>query len=608
MANKKTKKATVWWQAKALVLSFRQRLLWGLAMALLAGILYAPSARFSYAFDDDVYLNRNTVTQKGLEGIGDIFTKGSVYGFSGENFGTWRPITLLTFALEKSPRKAFQPRRSHLLNLLLYSLSVFVLFQLLLSCLGQSPWWLALGITALFAVHPLHTEVVANVKGREEILALLFLLLSLWSLSYWKDRLAGLWIGLAALSYVLAILSKENAFSFAPLFPLFLYLFTDKRGRKLWGPTAIMFALAVFFYWLRLQVLDKVPPGSGVADSYINNFVQAADGMGGELATILLVLGKYLLLLIFPHPLRFDYSYQQFPLGDWGMPLVWLSLLAYLAIGLGGLYGLRKRNQMAFGPLFYLITLSTAAVSPLLFRNVAALGERFLYTPSLGFCIVLGLGLYGLTERFLSKERLPLLMGGLGLLVLLGLIKTAVHLPVWQDNDSLFRYGVEVSPNSFRTHLNLAETQRTLAEQTPPQDPNRRPRFQEAAQSYERSLSIYDGEGTTWYNLGVCYMNLNQAQQAQPAFQKAIDRGKQVGGAANNIGVIYFQQSNFVEAARYFRQAATAEPTNASHLANLALALENSGQTAEAIPLYQQALSLDPNQVLARQQLGKFGY
>jgi tetratricopeptide (TPR) repeat protein len=244
----------------------------------------------------------------------------------------------------------------------------------------------------------------------------------------------------------------------------------------------------------------------------------------------------------------------------------------------------------------------------LLFKNVGALGERFLYTPSLGFCMILVLGLASWWERTGQKNTLPYLYLGLGAIVLLGIGKTASHLPVWQNNETLFRYGAEAAPNSFRTHLNLAETLRTKAETSAPNAPGRKQLFQEAQQAYQRSLAIYDGEGTTWYNLGVCYMNLGQPDQARNAFQKAIDMGKQVGSAANNIGVIFFQRNNFPEAARYFLQATEAEPQNANHKANLGLALENSGRLKEAIPLYQEALRLDPNQVLAKQQLGRLGY
>ena len=608
MAKKKVKKKKPWWQLPASSLTYRNRMLLAVALGIVAFLLYAPSLQYEYTFDDDVYLNKNEITQGGLNRIGDIFGKGSVYGFSGENTGTWRPVTLLSFALEKQLGKTFQPRRSHLFSLILYGITAFVLFLVLIRMLPKHAWLLSLLITLLFVVHPIHSEVVANVKGREEILAFLFLLISLWSLSnasrarYWS------WFGLAGLSYVLAILSKENAYTFAPLFPLFVFLFTDKRKRKLWMTTAVFFAIAIFFFGLRSLVLDTPPQGSGVSDPFVNNFILAADGFGNQLATILLVLGKYVQLLFFPHPLRYDYSFAQFSLGSWGNPLIWLTLILYLAIGLIGLHLLRKRSPLAWGPLYYLITIAIAALSPLLLRDVAALGERFLYTPSWGFCMILVLGLYAGLQAKTKVNNLRYLYVGLGILILLGIVKTRNHLPVWKDNETLFRHGVEVSPNSFRTHLNLAETLRTRAELSNQESPDRRLFFQEALRAYEQSISIYDGEGTTWYNLGICYMNLGQVEQALNAFQKAIDRDKLVGDAANNIGVIYFRQNSFAEAARYFRIATEAEPQNANHMANLGLALKNSGQTSEAVQVFQQALNLDPNQALAKQQLELFGY
>ena len=161
MAKKKARKtptATPFLQQKVVELSAGRKWLLGAVIALVALILYAPSLDYGYTFDDDVYTNRNTVTSKGMEGMSDIFGKGSVYGFSGENFGTYRPLTLLSFALEKESRKPFQPRKSHWVNILLYALTVAVLWGLCLQLLPQLPWQVPYLCVLLFAVHPIHSE------------------------------------------------------------------------------------------------------------------------------------------------------------------------------------------------------------------------------------------------------------------------------------------------------------------------------------------------------------------------------------------------------------------------------------------------------------------
>lgn len=592
-------------QKKAEALSFAQTLLLAGIIAIVAGLLYAPSSNFDYAFDDDVYTKLNKVSAEGLGRIGDIFGKGSVYGFSGENFGTYRPITLLSFALEKDPKQAFDPARSHKVNIFFYALCAFVLFATLLQLLPKLPWLISFFICLLFVVHPVHTEVVANVKSREEILALLFGLGSIWFLLRAKGPKQSLWILAAAASYTLSLLSKESTFPWILVFPMILWLFTARKWQTILWQSLVFLALALFFYYLRLFIFDPVPKGSGVTDNYINNFIMAGDTFGERLATSISVLGKYLALLFYPHPLRPDYSYAQVPITSWGDPKVYLSLIAYLAIGLGSVWLLIKRQKLGFGSAFFLLTLSTAALTPLMFRNVSALAERFLFTPSLGFCFVFVLGLYGIWMSVRPKAKAWPLYGLLGLICILGFVKTNQQIPVWQNNQTLFTYAAQVAPNSFRAHLNLAEVLRVKGEQTPPQNAQRQSLFQQSIASYERSLAIYDGEGNTWYNVGVCYQAMGQVNKAVNSFSKAIELQKQVGASANNLGVIYFQRKDYAQAQDYFRQAVEAEPNNPDHRVNLGASFENAGDLSSALTAYRKALQIQPNHQRAQQGINR---
>ena len=110
---------------------FRNNIIVVVILIIATYLLYGPSHQFEYTFDDDVYTAKNQVTSGGTENLGDIFDKGSVYGFSGENAGTYRPITLLTFALEKNKRRPFNPERSHRIQVFLYLLTVISFFFLL---------------------------------------------------------------------------------------------------------------------------------------------------------------------------------------------------------------------------------------------------------------------------------------------------------------------------------------------------------------------------------------------------------------------------------------------------------------------------------------------
>ena len=103
--TKKTSNKTV----ESTKLPFNRNLAIALAvLAICTYLLYGSSHKFGYTFDDDVYTAKNLITQQGTDKLGDIFGKGSVYGFSGENSGTYRPFTLFTFALEKNKCNSFK--------------------------------------------------------------------------------------------------------------------------------------------------------------------------------------------------------------------------------------------------------------------------------------------------------------------------------------------------------------------------------------------------------------------------------------------------------------------------------------------------------------------
>ena len=91
----------------------------------------------------------------------------------------YRPLSLVTFAIEYGVFNKMKPGVSHVINISLYILScIFILrtFQLLMPDKKSLMGWFDIGFAAslLYLVHPIHVEAVANIKGRDEIMAMLF--------------------------------------------------------------------------------------------------------------------------------------------------------------------------------------------------------------------------------------------------------------------------------------------------------------------------------------------------------------------------------------------------------------------------------------------------
>lgn len=584
------------WQLAGEAMPRQTRWLIALGLGLLAFLLYVPTLSYEYAFDDDVYARKNRVTQQGFSAIDDMWGKGTTYGFDGQSVGTYRPITLMTFAMESNQGR-FDPTTSHRVNVFLYGLCIALLFLLLAHIFPQQKVLLLGLLTVLFATHPIHVEVVANVKSRDELLAFLFLMGGVL-LFVEKKNLVSVMLGSGL--FLLACLSKEIALSYLLVIP-FLLFFYKKLTVKYIATISIGLILATGTYFLlRMQALD-----SGVDDQAMtlyNNAIMAAEGTMNQLATKFLVLGKYLGLLFFPLTLTYDYSFAQVEPVSWGHIGAWGSLLVYVGIIALGIWGSMRKEKWALGIVMYLLPL--AIVSNFLVLIAATMAERFLFLPSLGWVIAIGaVAIWGI-GKLKQQGIVPVL---LGVVIVLFAWKSIERMPAWENDRTLFASGVETSPNSFRTHHNLAEVLRTEGEAT-----GNKSALRQAVAHYQKSLSLISDQPNSWYNLGVCFQVIGNDTEAEKAFEEAVRLDPNNASAANNLGVIFFQQNNFPKAIEWFQKAVVMQPTFADAYVNLGASHQNQGLIRKAISFYEAALQHNPQHqnaqtylMRARQALGE---
>ena len=425
----------------------------GLIIAALAFFLYAPSLRYGYVLDDQMMYVNNQYVQEGFAGIGKILSTESFAGFFGEQKnllvgGRYRPLSIVTFAMEKG-LFGQNAALSHFVNLLLYALLGWLTYRTLRRIFPpeeKGSWWFSLAglATLLYVLHPIHSEAVANVKGRDEIMAALGAMGALYA--SWRYSQSGelRWNIIAAVVFFLGLLSKENALTFIAVIPLALYYFGSLTG--------------ILYVALRYAIVGQLLGGPDAEPNPMNDpFVNLS--VGNKYATIFLTLGWYLKLLVFPHPLTHDYYPYHVPVVGFDDWRALLGLALHVALAGVAIWGLWKKNVPAFAAAFYLITLSI--VSNLPFTVGAFMNERFVFLPSLGFSLFCA----WLIVAFLPK-RLGLSAGqsyplGLGLIVVLSLgytVKTFTRLPDWKDENTLNLAAYNISTESARAKLFRAVT------------------------------------------------------------------------------------------------------------------------------------------------------
>ena len=150
---------------------------WFILPGIIGFLLFANTLGHQWCLDDYSVIVDNWVTQKGAAGISDHLTHDYRYGYWNSQGDLYRPLSLILFSLEWS-FFGNNPFPGHLINVLLYSF-LCIFFGMALYKWSRSATFSMIA-SLLFAVHPVHTEVVANIKSRDELLAMFFLILTWW--------------------------------------------------------------------------------------------------------------------------------------------------------------------------------------------------------------------------------------------------------------------------------------------------------------------------------------------------------------------------------------------------------------------------------------------
>lgn len=565
-------------------------------------LLYGQCVGFDFTLDDDLFIRKNAMVQKGISGLADIFTRGSL---NESGIQPYRPVTLTSFVIEKvlfNNSKAI----AHLINLLLYMGVLQILYLLIRKLFSDFHYLLSAAIVLLFAAHPLHTEVVASIKGRDELLAALFGLFSWYhflpvNTGAQPERKA---IIFGSLFFVLALLSKESAIAFAAIIPLSWLMFRSYTLKSALMNSLPLLSLSFLFMLVRYLILGTEYSGNDIP--LLANVLNAANGFAELSATKCVILFHNLKLLFFPWPLVWDRSYNQIPLANWNAILPWLGLISYASLLIYALFRFRRNTVISFSIIFFF--LASAPTNNLFFISGAVLGERFLFVPSIAFSIAVCYLIAWISKLDISnfekefKKRFAVLFA---VLFFVFSVLTFARVPDWKNNLALFRSGVEVAPNSSRTQYSLASEYMGIATKTA--DINERNTLLSSSLvHFRRSLEIFPDNFQALYNTGICCALSGDTAGAIQSYRKTIQLNNKYMTAMNNLAVIYEARKEFDSAAFYYKMALSVmpgEPVAVGNLSNMyfskGLFLSQLGRRDEALLSYKTSISYNANNVMS---------
>jgi len=571
MAKQKVKKSTltVVKDAQPVQSRWESRKFHLILLTILSFLLYANTITHDYTQDDAIVIYDNEFTTQGLAGIPSLLKYDTFRGFfkvDGKeklvSGGRYRPLTPIMFAVEWQ-LFGRSPMMGHILNVLWYALLVVVLYltleRLFLREETSSHWrYMILAACILFAVHPIHTEAVANIKGRDEIICLLGSLASLYYAVRWYDEGHKKYMLLSGLAFFLALMSKENTITY-----LAVAIRSSVIGFDM-GGTPMELMNNPFLKWTN---------GGYVALSKIES-----------LPTMLYCLGKYIGLLVIPHPLTHDYYPRHIDIMSWGDISVILSTILYLALGIFALLNLNKRSVVSFCIIYFLATISI--VSNIVFPIGTNMSERFLFMPSVGFALLVAY----LGWRYYDKYS-SIIKALFAIVVIAMIAKTVTRNMVWKNDYTLFTTDVHTSTRSAKI-LNAAGGTKSDRAFRMDDGAEKTKLLNEAIEHTTKALDVHPNYKNAMLIQGNSYFYNKQ-------FEKAAARSLSIRPndfEANRLmGVTNGIKGNHAEAIKYFKKVAELKPNSAGAYVNLYNAYRAYGDEAEARINYQKAIDINPD-------------
>jgi protein O-mannosyl-transferase len=590
-----------------------------IGLVLFSFILYYNTLRHQFTLDDPIVMSENMFTTKGLAGIKDIWTHDSFFGFfkSEEKIqlvtgGRYRPFTPTLFAIGWQ-FFGNSPVWGHFLTILFYGLTGVMLYQVLLRLLKDKPYQHHVSIitSVLFITHPIHTEAIANIKGLDEVMTLFLTLCAVaFSFKAFDTPSNKLKYNLiAGLLFFFALTSKENAIMFIFIVPLMYYYFTTLSINGIIRQTLYFIAPAFIFILIRGAIIGW-QFHTNLGELMNNPFIKIENGnyllysTAERLATVFYTLGKYIVLLLFPHPLTHDYYPRQIAMMKFSDWQVLCSILAYVLLIFWVFKSLKNKHLSGFAIAFYLISL--AIVSNLFFPIGTNMGERFVFMPSVGFCLLIAH--FG---NVIFKEKRQLGIISLALVVVLYSFKTIDRNQAWKDNYTLFKTDIFNSPNSAK--LRNALGGETIAQAQKEKDPEQQAKmFEEALVHLEKAVELHPKYKNAYLLIGNAYNYKKNFEKAIENYKKCLEIDPTDKDAIHNLsityryfGIYYLEQKKDIpNAIACLEQVYRYKPNDVESWRCMGIAAGLKGDHQNAIAFFNKIIAQNPKDAKAFYDLG----
>ncbi|CAF94124.1 unnamed protein product, partial [Tetraodon nigroviridis] len=559
---------------------------------------------------------------------------------------SYRPLCILTFKLNILLH-GMSPFYFHITNLLLHC-AVTCLLMYTCECCVFEDGHLAFVTALIFAVHPIHTEAVAGVVGRADVLACMLFLLAF--LSYIRSVGVCLTedvlpptvsVGCLVISVLLgtcAMLVKETGITVFGVCIIYdaLVLCRKPLGQHMSGSrfrdllhvsgpftkrAGFISVCVIIVLSVRLWLMG----GSMPLFSEQDNPASFSPYLLTRILTYSYLLSFNAWLLLVPAVLCYDWQVGSIPLveslADLRNGATVLLALVILTLCVRCIFALQESREILVGVLFLVFPFIPA--SNLFFRVGFVVAERVLYMPSMGYCILVALGV-GRLCTVVGRYGATVVSVSVVLLLLFFSWKTVHQNQVWLSREALFRSGIQTLPHNAKVHYNYANFLKdsgqlqeairhySTALRLYPQHASAMNNLgtltqspEEAESYYRKALAINPQHNRALFNLGNLFKSQGKEKEAESLLKDSIHFGPHFANAYSSLASLYAEQKRFFEAKEVYLKGIEKCPENSDLHNNYGVFLVDTGEDERAVDHYQQAIRLKPTHYIAMVNLGR---
>ncbi len=550
------------------------------AIVLLTLATYANSLTGNFVWDDQVQVLRN-VQIRDFQNLPGAFA-GTVLAFANQGLAAsnyYRPLQTAGYMVAYAIG-GISPWPYHLLNVLLHTITTIFVYLLCREFRLSSFASILAGL--IFAVHPIHTEVVAWIAGLPDAGCGAFYLMSLWCYLRYVRSSDKKWLGLSSLAFLVALLFKEMALTLPGVILALMVFQRRVFNRKL---SAVFLELSPYALIIAANFGVRLALFGFIVTTHVN--IQAS--YWDWISLGIHAFGQYIRYVLLPYPLS---AFHLIPIHFSDRVVSTFLYGCLIVLACGTVWLARKRIPTL---ALWLVVLALMLVPVFNFRGISVtfFAERYLYIPSFAVAIALALAIEGLSRR----PRFVLST----LLVALFAIATFQRNTAWSDNVSLYNATLQLYPEAVAFRLNLGEI---LISNN--QDAEAKAHFEQALAHLQNSIYFHPPkeDARAYLNLGALAGRAREFDQAKQYLEKALQINPDSAAAYTYMGGVLIESDrNYDAAMTYLGKAIEMEPVNDVAHDYMGTALFNLDRYPEAAQHFQTALGINPSNKEAQQHL-----